>query len=92
MRASSPGFPGWPRRAPPIWWRCASGPRSAPSCAPTTPCSRPDAVELGGDPAEFWAAIARHGLLLPASWLGAGWPALWARSFARPAPRTVTPS
>ncbi|UQU62197.1 hypothetical protein COUCH_24525 [Couchioplanes caeruleus] len=47
----------------------------------------PDAIELGADPDAFWTGIARHGLLLPASWLGAGWPALWARSSARPAPR-----
>ncbi len=44
----------------------------------------PGAVELGGVPDDFWARIAAHGLLLPASWLGAGWPALWARSRARP--------
>jgi hypothetical protein len=48
----------------------------------------PDAIELGGDPEAFWTGIARHGLVLPASWLGAGWPALWARSSARPASRS----
>ncbi|AGL18184.1 hypothetical protein L083_4674 [Actinoplanes sp. N902-109] len=42
--------------------------------------SWPDAVDLGGVPAGFWEHIARHGLILPASWLGAGWPALWARA------------
>jgi len=51
--------------------------------------SWPGAIELGGEPEEFWARIAGHGLLLPASWLGAGWPALWSRACARtPARRT----
>jgi hypothetical protein len=41
----------------------------------------PEAVELGAVPAEFWERIAAHGLLVPASWLGAGgWPALWGRA------------
>ncbi|WP_212998522.1 hypothetical protein [Winogradskya consettensis] len=43
--------------------------------------SWPDAVELGGVADEFWQRIAVHGLLVPSSWLGQGWPALWGRSF-----------
>jgi hypothetical protein len=40
-----------------------------------------DAVELGGARERFWDGIARHGLLVPASWLSAAdWPVLWARA------------
>lgn len=43
----------------------------------------PDAVELGAAPDLFWDRIAAHGLLMPSSWLSAGWPTLWSRAAVR---------
>jgi hypothetical protein len=43
----------------------------------------PGAVELGAEPAVFWARIAAHGLLLPASWTAGNFEALWARAHDR---------
>ena len=44
----------------------------------------PDAEEAGGVRAEFWARVARDGLVVPTAWLRAGgWPALWHRAARR---------
>ncbi|MFF0724479.1 hypothetical protein [Streptomyces sp. NPDC004134] len=40
----------------------------------------PAARELGADTGAFWDGVAADGLRAPASWLAAGWPALWARA------------